>query len=137
MRRKTTRLTFTEEELANPKVRRAAKKATRAADRADKAKAKLSTRAPPKRGLKMDADKAKERSAQLRFGKAEFSEEIAKPKRRKPGAEALLGGEAHRQIDKQNQDENAGVQAAHEGERLAEGAAKKLKDGKYSKKLKA
>src|SRR5699024_3501910 len=31
----------------------------------------------------------------------------------------------------------AGVQAAHEGERLAEGAAKKLKDGKYSKKLKA
>ena len=137
MKRKTARLTFTEEELANPNVRRAAKKAARAADRADKAKAKLSTRAPPKRGLKMDADKAKERSAQLRFGKAEFGEEIAKPKRRKSGAEALLGGEAHRQIDRQNQDENAGVQAAHEGERLAEGTAKKLKDGKYSKKLKA
>lgn len=137
MKRKTTRLNFTEKELANPDVRRAAKKAARAADRADKAKAKLSSRAPPKRGLKMDADKAKERSAQLRFGKAEFGEEIAKPKRRKPGTEALLGGEAHRQVDKQNQDENAGVQAAHEGERLAEGAAKKLKDGKYSKKLKA
>ena len=137
MKRKTTCLTFTEEELANPKVRRAAKKATRAADRADRAKAKLSPRAPPKRGLKMDTDKAKERSAQLRFGKAEFGEEIAKPKRRKSGAEALLGGEAHRQIDKQNRDENAGVQAAHEGERLAEGTAKKLKDGKYSKKLKA
>ena len=137
MKRTTARLTFTEEELANPNVRRAAKKAARAADRADKAKAKLSTRAPPKRGLKMDTDKAKERSAQLRFGKAEFGEEIAKPKRRKPGVEALLSGEAHRQVDKQNQDENAGVQAAHEGERLAEGAAKKLKDGKYSKKLKA
>ena len=137
MKRKTARLTFTEEELANPNVRRAAKKAARAAGRADKAKAKLSTRAPPKRGLKMDTDKAKERSAQLRFGKAEFGEEIAKPKRRKPGVEALLSGEAHRQVDKQNQDENAGVQAAHEGERLAEGAAKKLKDGKYSKKLKA
>mgnify|MGYP006063358201 FL=1 len=137
MKRKTTRLTFTEEELANPNIRRAAKKAAHAVDRADKAKAKLSTRAPPKRGLKMDSDKAKERSAQLRFGKAEFSEEIAKPKRRKLGAEALLGGEAHRQVDKQNQDENAGVQATHEGERLAEGAAKKLKDGKYSKKLKA
>ena len=137
MKRKTTRLTFTEEELANPNVCRAAKKATRAADRADKAKAKLSTRAPPKRGLKMDADKAKERSAQLRFGKAEFGEEIARPKRRKSGADVLLSGEAHRQIDRQNQDENAGVQAAHEGERLAEGTAKKLKDGKYSKKLKA
>ena len=137
MKRKTTRLTFTEEELANPNIRRAAKKATHAADRADKAKAKLSTRAPPKRGLKMDADKAKERSAQLRFGKAEFGEEIARPKRRKSGADVLLSGEAHRQIDRQNQDENAGVQAAHEGERLAEGTAKKLKDGKYSKKLKA
>ena len=137
MKRKTARLTFTEEELANPNVRRAAKKAARAADRADKAKAKLSTRAPPKRGLKMDADKAKERSAQLRFGKAEFGEEIARPKRRKSGADVLLSGEAHRQIDRQNQDENAGVQAAHEGERLAEGTAKKLKDGKYSKKLKA
>ena len=137
MKRKTTRLTFTEEELANPGVRRAAQKATRAADQADKAKAKLSTRAPPKRGLKMDTDKAKERSAQLRFGKAEFGEEIAPPKRRKPGAEAVLGGEVHRQVDKQNQDQNTGVQAAHEGERLAEGAAKKLKDAKYSKKLKA
>ena len=137
MKRKTTRLTFTEEELANPGVRRAAKKAARAADRADKAKAKLSTRAPPKRDLKMDTDKAKERSAQLRFGKAEFSEEIAKPKRRKPGAGAVLGGEVHRQVDKQNQDQNTGVQAAHEGERLAEGAVKKLKDGKYGKKLKA
>ena len=37
MKRKTTRLTFTEVELANPKVRRAAKKATRAAGRVDKA----------------------------------------------------------------------------------------------------
>ena len=137
MKRKTTRLTFTEEELADKGVRRAARTAARAADRADKAKAKLSTRAPPKRGLKMETDKAKERSAQLRFGKAEFGDEITKPKRRKPGAEALAGGEAHRQIDKQNQDENTGVQAAHEGERLAEGAAKKLKDAKYSKKLKA
>ena len=137
MKRKTTRLTFSEEELANPNIRRAAKKAARAADRADKAKAKLSTRAPPKRGLKMETDKAKERGAQLRFGKAEFNEEIAKPKRRRPGAGAALSGEAHRQMDKQNQDQNTGVQAAHEGERLAEGAAKKMKDGKYSKKLKA
>ena len=38
MKRKTTRLTFTEEELTNPNVRRAAQKAARAADWADKAK---------------------------------------------------------------------------------------------------
>ena len=58
MKRKTTRLTFTEEELADKGVRRAARKAARAADRADKAKAKLSTRAPPKRGLKMEIGRA-------------------------------------------------------------------------------
>ena len=61
MKRKTTRLTFTEEELANLNIRRAAKKATRAADRADKAKAKLSTRAPPKRGLKIGRASCRER----------------------------------------------------------------------------
>ena len=98
MKRKTTRLTFTEEELANPNVRRAAQKAARAADRADRAKAKLSTRAPPKRGLKMDTDKAKERSAQLRFGKAEFGEEIARPKRRRPGAGTVLPCAGCRQL---------------------------------------
>ena len=79
MKRKTTRLTFTEEELANPNIRRAAKKAARAAGRAEKAKAKLSTRAPPKRGLKMDTDKAKERSAQLRFGKADLGKKSPSP----------------------------------------------------------
>ena len=109
--------------------------------RAARAKAKHSTRAPPKRGLKMDADKAKERSAQLRFGKAEIIEESSKHRRRKPALDAVLAGETHKQVDQQNQDENTGVQAAHEGERLVEGAAKKgakkLKDSKYSQKLKA
>ena len=137
MKRKTTRLNFTEEELANPNVRRAAKKATRAADRADKAKAKRSTRAPPNRGLKMDIDKAKERSAQLRFGKAEFSEEIAQTQAPQAGCGGAVGRRSTPSGGQAESDENAGVQAAHEGERLAEGAAKKLKDGKYSKKLKA
>ena len=114
---------------------------TPGADQSGKAKAKHSTRAPPKRGLKMDADKAKERAAQLRFGKAEIIEESSKHRRRKPALDAVLAGETHKQVDQQNQDENTGVQAAHEGERLVEGAAKKgakkLKDSKYSQKLKA
>ena len=67
-----------------------------------KAKAKQSTRAPPKRGLKMDADKAKERAAQLRFGKAEIIEESSKHRRRKPALDAVLAGETHKQVDQQN-----------------------------------
>ena len=136
MKRKNTRLTFVEEKQPGTGARPAGGK-TPGADQTGKAKAKHSTRAPPKRGLKMDADKAKERAAQLRFGKAEIVEESSKHRRRKPALDAVLTGETHKQVDQQNQDENAGVQAAHEGERLAEGAAKKLKDGKYSKKLKA
>ena len=140
MKRKKTRLTFVEEKQPGTGARPAGGK-TPGADQSGKAKAKHSTRAPPKRGLKMDADKAKERAAQLRFGKAEIIEESSKHRRRKPALDAVLAGETHKQVDQQNQDENTGVQAAHEGERLVEGAAKKgakkLKDSKYSQKLKA
>ena len=38
---KATRLQFTEDELENPKLRRAAEKADRAADRADRAAEKI------------------------------------------------------------------------------------------------
>ena len=140
MKRKNTRLTFVEEKQPGTGARPAGGK-TPGTDQAGKAKAKQSNRAPPKRGLKMDADKAKERAAQLRFGKAEIIEESSKHRRRKPALDAVLAGETHKQVDQQNQDENTGVQAAHEGERLVEGAAKKgakkLKDSKYSQKLKA
>lgn len=140
MKRKNTRLTFVEEKQPGTGARPAGGKAP-GADQTGKAKAKHSTRAPPKRGLKMDTDKAKERAAQLRFGKAEIVEESTKHRRRKPTLDGVLAGETHKQVDQKNRDENTGVQAAHEGERLVEGAAKKgakkLKDSKYSQKLKA
>ena len=52
MKNKTTRLRFEEEELANKPVARAAKKAERAADKADAAKARL----PTKNKLKHEKD---------------------------------------------------------------------------------
>ena len=54
MAKKATRLQFTEDELANPRVKKAASKADRAADKADRAAAKT----PKKRKLKLDEDKA-------------------------------------------------------------------------------
>ena len=139
MKRKTTRLTFTEEEHGKPKhPPRGQKGATRAADRADKAKAKLSTPRPAQAGAsRWTPTRPKSGAPSSASARRNLGRRSPNPSAASRGAEALLGGEAHRQVDKQNQDENAGVQAAHEGERLAEGAAKKLKDGKYSKKLKA
>ena len=57
MKNKTTRLRFEEEELSNKPVARAAKKAERAADKADAAKARL----PTKNKLKHEKDKAADR----------------------------------------------------------------------------
>lgn len=65
MKNKSTRLRFDEEELENKSVARAAKKAERAADKADSAKARL----PTKNKLKHEKDKAADRKEQLRFGK--------------------------------------------------------------------
>ena len=71
MKNKTTRLRFEEEELANKPVARAAKKAERAADKADAAKARL----PTKNNLKHEKDKAADRKEQLRFGKKDNSKD--------------------------------------------------------------
>lgn len=71
MKNKTTRLRFEEEELSNKPVARAAKKAERAADKADAAKARL----PTKNKLKHEKDKAADRKEQLRFGKKDNSKD--------------------------------------------------------------
>ena len=68
MARKATRLQFTEDELANPKIKKAASKAKKAADQADRAAAKT----PKKRKLKLDAEKAAERKVHLTFEKQEI-----------------------------------------------------------------
>ncbi len=61
---KSPRLRFTEEELENQQVRRAADRAEQAADKADAAKSKLRT----------DEDRAKARAEKLRFGKKDNTE---------------------------------------------------------------
>ena len=68
MAKKATRLHFTEDELANPRIKKAASKADRAANKADRAAAKT----PKKRKLKLDEDKAAGRKAHLTFEKQEI-----------------------------------------------------------------
>lgn len=83
MKRETTRLHFSEEDLENAAVSRAAKKAKRAADRADAVKARL----PTKGKLRDEKEKTAFYGEQLRFGKKDFSEsgeEMISPAGRHP-----------------------------------------------------
>lgn len=137
MQKKTTRLRFTEEELENSQVRKAAKKADKAVEKADKAKEKIPTR----RRLVSDAEKASVRSEKLRFGKSEISvEKVAKPSKGKQlvtrGSAVAVSSNVHKQIA-QNEDDNVGVQSVHQSEELAETAIYAVNHAGYSKKLKA
>ena len=88
--------------------------------------------------LKSDAQKAKERAEQLRFGKAEITVDEAsrmtKEQKREMYASAALLSAAHREVE-QYEDDNVGIKSAHEAEKGAE-LTGRISDSRYSKKLK-
>lgn len=137
MQKKTIRLRFTDEELDNSRVRKAATKAEKAVEKADKAKGKI----PSRRKLVSDVEKASVRSEKLRFGEAEISvEKVAKPSKGKQlvtrGSAVAVSSNVHKQIA-QNEDDNVGVQSAHQSEELAETTIYAVDHAGYGKKLKA
>ena len=68
MAKKPTRLRFTEDDLADSHVKKAAVRADKAADKAEKAVDKLASKqAKPKPKLKLETDAAGSRKAKLRF----------------------------------------------------------------------
>lgn len=139
MARKATRLQFTEDELANPKIKKAASKAKKAADQADRAAAKT----PKKRKLKLDADKAAERKVHLTFEKQEIpmGELTGRGNRftrsAAHSAAASVSGTIHRQVSANNQDDNTAVQAVNTSAEAAEAGAHAVDHAIYSKKLKS
>ena len=93
MARKSTRLHFTDDELANSKIKKAADKAERAADKADRAAAKV----PKRRKLKLEADKTAERAVRLTFQKEDIpAGELAGKKAGFP--KAAFSGTIHGQV---------------------------------------
>ena len=90
------------------------------------------------RKLKSDAQKAKERSEQLRFGKAEITVDEAsrmtKEQKREMYASAAFLSAVHREVE-QYEDDNVGIKSAHEAEKGAE-LAGRVSDSRYAKKLK-
>lgn len=132
MARKSVGLYFTEDELANPKVKKAASRAERAADKADRAAAKT----PKKRKLRLEADKTAERRVHLTFEKQDVS--VGKlTGRGNRFTRSTVSGAIHGRIAENNQDENTAVQAADTSTRVLENGAHAVDYAVYSRKLKS
>jgi hypothetical protein len=125
------RLRFSDEERADPTLKKPIRRVEKAADKLDKAEAKL----PKKKAL------SKERTVDAATGKVTVRlkfEEVDKPK--PPSKlthliEAAPALEAHRQISKY-EDENVGLEAAHKSEETVEYAARLGESAYHSHKLK-
>lgn len=98
----------------------------RTATRSPPKKSKVEQSVPKKKKLKLDADKAVEKSQHLRFGKAEITPDEAsrmtKQQKRAMYAAAAARSAAHREVD-QYEDDNVGTQALNEGLKSEEAAS--------------
>lgn len=138
MVKRPTRLQFTEDDLSSDAVKKAAGKADKAATKAEKAVDRLT---PKKhRKLRQESDISADRTKKLRFDKAKSEEIPPKPSGIKRVAarapEDTLSAAAHKSISKY-EDDNVGVQAAHQTELGAETAYNVASHAAYSHKLKA
>lgn len=138
MAKRPTRLRFTEDDLADSHVKKAADRADKAVAKAEKAADKLaSKKAKPK--LKLETDAAGSRKAKLRFEKAEFTE-IERPSVAKHmasrGAAVTLTSKVHQAVS-EYEDDNIGVQAVQETTKAVESTAYTVDHAVYSHKLKA
>ena len=110
----------------------------RTATRSPPKKSKVEQSMPKKKKLKLDADKAAEKSQHLRFGKAEISPDEAsrmtKQQKRAMYAAAAARSAAHREVD-QYEDDNVGTQALNEGTKSEE-AVSDFSKNRYARKLK-
>ena len=110
----------------------------RTATRSPPKKSKVEQSVPKKKKLKLDADKAVEKSQHLRFGKAEITPDEAsrmtKQQKRAMYAAAAAQSAVHREVD-QYEDDNVGTQALSEGEKAA-GNVRDISKSIYARKLK-
>ena len=135
MNKQTTKLRFSDADLCNPDIRKAADKAEKAVNKADEAKARL----PSGTKLRTKKASAEAEGAKLRFGKKEITEEIKRPTAVKQkiimkGAAVSASAKAHKEVA-EYEDDNVGVQAVNETEGAAEAAAQTADTVRYSHKM--
>ena len=101
-------------------------------------KSKVEQSQPKKQKLKLEADKAAEKSQHLRFGKADITPDEAsrmtKQQKRAMYAAAAARSAAHQEVD-QYEEDNVGTQALNEGMK-AEDAISEFSSPHHSRKLK-
>ena len=139
MAKKPTRLRFTEDDLADSRVKKAADRADKAADKAEKAVDKLASKKKAAK-LRQETDAAGSRKAKLRFGKADNSVAVDRPSSAKQlatrGTAVTLTSKVHRAVS-EYEDDNVGVQSAQETTKAVESTAYTVDHAIYSHKLKA
>ena len=140
MAKKPTRLRFTEDDLADSRVKKAADRADKAADKAEKAVDKLASNKKKSSKLRQDTEAANSRKAKLRFEKATFEEVAERPSRAKQlatrGTAATVTAKAHQAVS-EYEDDNVGVQSVEETAKAVESTAYTVDHAVYSRKLKA
>ena len=138
MAKKPTRLRFTEDDLADSHVKKAANRADKSADKAEKAVDKLASKKKTTK-LRLEKDAAGSRKAKLRFEKADITE-IERPSVAKHmasrGAAVSVTSRAHQAVS-EYEDDNVGVQSAQEMTKAVESTAYTVDHAVYSHKLKA
>ncbi len=138
MAKKPTRLRFTEDDLADSHVKKAANRADKAADKAEKAVDKLASKKKTTK-LRLEKDAAGSRKAKLRFEKADITE-IERPSVAKHmasrGTAVTITSKAHQAVS-EYEDDNVGVQSAQEMTKAVESTAYTVDHAVYSHKLKA
>ena len=134
MPKKEPRLQFTDEERMDPERGKSVKKAEKAAAKADKAQAKIPVQKKLKSELKADPTTGR---MHVKLG---FEETKKKPPSQlsvaaKDAPGTVLRGQIHREI-RESEEDNVGVEAAHQLEETAEGTSYLLREGHRTSQLK-
>lgn len=133
--RDNPRLQFTDAERADPELEKPIRKAEKAADRADRADAKIPKKTVRKKERVVDPSTGKV-TTRLKFeeiDKKKPPSKLAHAVRDAPGNTILAA--AHREIGK-DEDDNVGVQSAHKLEETAETGGRMAQSAYRSHKLK-
>ncbi len=134
MSKRSPRLQFTDEERASPELQKVITKADKAADKLEKAEARI-----PKKTVKVKERVLDEKTGKITT-KLSFEELDKKPPSKLTHAAAAVpinsvSVAAHREIH-QSEDDNVGVESAHKLEEAAEGGVRTIESAHRSHQLK-
>ena len=134
MPKKEPRLQFTDEERMDPELGKSVKKVEKAAAKADKAQTKIPVRKKLKSELKADPTTGR-MHVKLSFEETQKRSPSKLSVAAKDAPGTVIRGQIHREI-RESEEDNLGVEAAHQLEESAEGASYLLRESHHSNQLK-